>query len=245
MNVPLQNLHRVSKPEFFSDLEGRRIEYFNQVANNYDVHKEVTIDGSTGWLFSDPGNENRVFFRNEDVYIVECYDELERNEFYAIKKEIYGVLDVEKGKIYIQYVLGELSYILDAVNRMKLEPRLKPYQLAVKERLEDFVAYIEGSFLKKHISESPKKIPKLRWLVDSKILTTLMLDLSKGQDKPLKGTPHVRRFIDARPVDLQRFLTENFEDMHGIPLDPETIRQYLGKPINRLGPNGRIELEFR
>ena len=247
MVVPLLDFKRLLEKDFFTDTEARRNEYFSILSSYYDSCEEKTIDSETGIYFFDYDHSNMEFLKNSGTYVYECYEEIEQNDLISIKNQIYNILDFEKSKVYVGQIISELNYISKIVKGFRLDKHLQASQSKVVSKILSFISYLDGSFIKKsYSSQALKKMPKIRWLADAKLLTTLFYDLMNGQAKNRVGETPTRRFIDADIVQVERMIVDNFLNEFGQPLNPETIHKYFKSENEngRVAEGGRIELGF-
>jgi len=98
-----------------------------------------------------------------------------------------------------------------------------------------------------HVSEKIKKeiTPKIQWLGDIKVLTTLFFELLNGQEK-LSGKPSTKKMLKCEKQDLTKLLVENFIDIKGNLLNKDTIEGYFNssKPNEKSKIGVRIEMEI-
>lgn len=247
MTAPLSEFRRLTTKDFFTDIEARRHEFCALIGENYDFYEEKTIKGKKGVYFYDVDYSKTLFLKNSDLYIVQYYDVIEGREKQSLRKKVYTELDTSKTEIFIGYVIKELTHILETVKTFELNKRLQSCKVAIIAKLQDFIAYLEDSFLNvEQLEKREDKIPKIRWLGETKMLTTLFLDLLNGQKKTTKGEKSTKPIMKARLIDIKKMLLENFIDKEGNPLKPSTIKSYLisNKPNSKTLEGGRIELRY-
>ncbi len=246
-NIPelLSNISRVGNADFFINIEARKIEY-KDILSDYTQTIDSDLLQTVFHLENRQNNSYTQVVQEDGIYILECYDELEKQLKQKVDKEIYAVLNLEQRALYITPIIAQLDHIANKLKRFKLDKKLDEFRLSIIARLQDCILVLQKSYL----NSVPKmdKVPsgKIKWLGVTKALTTLFLDLLEGQKK-IKG-PATRPMLHASYADIQRLILNNFVDSEGKPFKIETIKSYVNttKQDSRImpGDGGRIEIEM-
>ncbi|MEP7371939.1 MAG: hypothetical protein ABI675_01040 [Chitinophagaceae bacterium] len=241
----LFQLKNVGQKTFFTDLQARKDEYIS-------VLEEIYADGYTdrGKRFTKyflPVKQNFSHFPSEIIlpfggnFIVECYDIREKLDLEVIQEEVLKILDDQKIRIYMKYILSNIRQIIKKIQSLKLNENLLPYQILIVEKLQTCIEHLKQTYLE--VGQTDNNItPKLQWLGKTNVLTTLIYELWQGQEKGKQTS--TKPLIKAQKKDLEALLINNFLDSKGKPLSFSTITHYLNtsKPETRAKKGVRIEL---
>lgn len=132
MENPLIDFNRVGQIDFFIEIERRRGEFY-EILNCYFTNNiPKKVDGIKYTLFSDPINDKFIFpyevlISTQGIYILECYDELERIAKLDISSEIYKNLDISKNDKFIRYTIKQLQQMILQISNFELKETLISY----------------------------------------------------------------------------------------------------------------------
>jgi hypothetical protein len=85
--------------------------------------------------------------------------------------------------------------------------------------------------------------PKIKWLGNVNLLTTLIYDLWKGQDKGKGNAPSEPLIKVNKKEDLIELICKNFINSKGEAFSPSSLSTYFGpKSINKVKGGNRIEI---
>lgn len=180
-----------------------------------------------------------------DIFIYEArYDRI--NDFNTISKLVHNEGTEEKQRLTIKSILSEIDLYTTRIEDSKVIMKQYPLFLTILKSFKEDVVLKYAYLLEETIY---KVNPKIWWLGDIKLLTTLIYDLWKGQKKgkiernSTKTPPLIKS--DHKSY-LEKLLLENFLDSNGNPLSRHTISDYLNenKDTTRLKEGSRIELDI-
>ena len=242
MTNPLIPFKQLIRKSFYTDTKARLdeyVEYMNAYYTSEVIEKKINnVKGY--YLISHEGAD--IFIKSSDIYIVECYEQIEWQVKKAINEEA-NLLDRDKTEIFIRDLISNLEVTKGVIYALDLDKKLTIFRNKVVEKLQAFISYLQETYIITPASIT-RTTPKIQWLGKTNVLATLIFDLWQGQDKIKQ--PSTISLIKAQKKDLEALLINNFLDEKGKPLTESTISDYLNKskPEKRAKKGIRIELEY-
>lgn len=245
----LKEIRYLENKEYFTDRDGRWQEYQYYLEEFYDdwfTDKSARVIKyfRTGSIeFSDKPAVTVIPFGLNPV--VECYDHREKGVWEAIQSNLIAIKS-EKIPSFIRVTAKEVKRIAKAVEMLALPEELSVAQIAIVAKLQNLGDRVLGIHTDIEIVVSDTPNDKLKWLGSTKLLTTLLYELWKGQvkSKTLKTDPLIE--CDTKE-QMMRFIRRNFVNKDGEEISPETVKDYLdvSKATTRVSEGYRIEIPLK
>lgn len=248
MNHPLENYRIIADSRYILEVEDNLyIQRYSEICHNggdFEVTRErendrLKIVGIDIW------GEGFIGYETLTSFFLSEYNKLQEEARLEIDKFMLLHLEEKEQSIFIKNVLAELQVLQNAIAKLMVHPKYETYKSILIDKSYSFSSLLKDIYQNQK-NEVRTVIPKIQWLAETNLLTTLFYDLLNGQKKATKGAINTKPFIKAKAADIERLLVENFLDSDGKPLKPETIKTYLNKsrPETRVKEGGRIELSL-
>lgn len=162
----------------------------------------------------------------------------------ALDSSLFVEQPISERKFKIEFAISRIHYYLEKL------PAIHADKVAIDlifQSLSDLEFDIENrfEFILGKKGESIANKPKIQWLENTNLLTTLFFEMLNGQDKG-KSAPIRQPLIKSTIKDIARLINENFIDAKGNPIPMSTLSDYLSKSSvknsNKLQKGYRIEL---
>lgn len=247
MAQPLTGFWSRLNIDFINDVEGRLNEYLEYLEIIHPTSAAKKKDGKTITMFSDDGYNVIKEVDHSGVYVIECYDKMERTARYNIENDIKDLDSFLKRSLYIKPLLAELKIVKKKIEDASVnEKRLEPYKQTILEKLNLFYSLLVESYSidRENDPSTDQEVPKpkIKWLHNTNVLVTLFDDLLNGYQDAKK--PKLKPLIDCQKADIKRLILNNFLDKEGKPISPSTIDTLFKPGKNALAKNKRIRLDY-
>ena len=245
MAHPLENYRAIAEPNFIFHLEERfYTSYHDELING--LHVEIDKNNDRMYVNGiDLEGNGFDGYTTLSTYFLKEYDKLEKETRSNIETVILTLLDENKQQVFTKNVITEVQVIQNRISKLSVQPKYEPYKSILIDKAISFSRMLQEVY-QPDKEQKRNSTPKIQWLAETNLLTTLLYDLLNGQKKATKGAINTKPFIKAKTADIERLLIENFLDSNGKPLSPGTIKTYLNnsRPETRVREGGRIELSL-
>jgi hypothetical protein len=245
MNLPLEKYRQIFTANFISQVEDK---FYSSFCSELSLSLYVELERKNDRLkVTGVDLEGKDFseYITFSFYFIDEYNKLESEARANIDKIILTYLDETKQEVFINNIIAELKVLHTTMSQSLVATKHEVYKSILLDKLTQFCSLLRAIY-KRQCNETKSYTPKIQWLAETNVLTTLFYELLNGQKKTKKGASNTKPFIKAKTVDIERLLIENFLDLTGKPLSISTIKTYLNnsRPETRVGEGGRIELDI-